>query len=333
MEEALPKKRYKEGEIANNKGRVGKCLLITVKLLVTAGLLMWLFRNIEIRFLVEIFSKLNILWLLFPLGLLFIGYALACYRWWLLLCGLGIRIPYIILKPVYYVGLFFNQLLPTGIGGDAVRTYSLYRQGFDLNKLAGSAIIDRLFGFFTFVCIGIIGILLNNSLSRDYDLLLPVALFGVVVITGFSLTFWSRSYKIIQHLLSHFKRFRIVKFGIDIHELCHSYSRSPQLLLSVFVISVFISVIDIFVFISLGYMLQLKVPIMAYLAIIPVALLATSIPISLGGLGVREGVLVLLLLSAGADKQAAISLTILYLPILWISVLPGVFFFLPAKNI
>ncbi len=332
MEEALPKKRCKEGEIANNKGRVGKWLLITLKLLVTAGLLVWLFRNIEIRFLADIFSRFNILWLLFPLGLQFIVYALASYRWWLLLRGLGITIPYILIKPVYYVGLFFNQLLPTGIGGDAVRTYSLYKQGFDLRALAGSAIIDRLFGFFTVVCIGIIGILLNNFLFRDYDLLLPVGIIGFLVITGFSLTFWSRSYKLIQYLLSHFKRFSIVKFGIDIHELCHSYSRSPQLLLSVFAISIFISVIDIFVFISLGYMLQLKVPIMAYLAIIPITLLATIVPVSLGGLGVREGVLVLLLLSAGADKQSAISLTILYLPVLWISVLPGVFFFFIGKK-
>ena len=76
----------------------------------------------------------------------------------------------------------------------------------------------------------------------------------------------------------------------------------------------------------------LQVPITVYFAAVPLAFVAASVPISLGGLGVREGVLAGLMMAAGVDKHGAVALAVLFLAVLWVSVLPGLLLFVRSRR-
>jgi hypothetical protein len=64
---------------------------------------------------------------------------------------------------------------------------------------------------------------------------------------------------------------------------------------------------------------------------IPAVFLAASLPVSIGGLGVREGTLVGMLVTAGADLKTAINLSLAYLLVLWISSVPGALVILSSR--
>src|SRR5512143_926679 len=145
--------------------RSRRWLLWTVKIAVTFGVLAWLFHDIGLASLKSHWYKITLGTLGMALALQLIAYAIGLYRWWLLLRRANVRVPYLSVKPAYYLGLFFNQLLPTGVGGDAIRTYRLYKRGLEARGLVGSALMDRLIGTFSIVGLSIAGLILSGAFS------------------------------------------------------------------------------------------------------------------------------------------------------------------------
>jgi hypothetical protein len=79
----------------------------------------------------------------------------------------------------------------------------------------------------------------------------------------------------------------------------------------------------IWIYYYLGASIGIELSPMTYYTIIPIVFLVTSIPLSIGGLGIREGALVALLMSVNIDTQLAITLSLLFLFVLWLSSVPG----------
>jgi uncharacterized membrane protein YbhN (UPF0104 family) len=110
---------------------------------------------------------------------------------------------------------------------------------------------------------------------------------------------------------------------LDSVMLCYSYRSNPALLLQAALFSLIAQTLAIGTYILLGRGIGIELPIAAYFVIIPIVFISAMLPISLGGLGVRESALVGLMLVFGVDKQLAIGLSLLYLFTLWLSTLPG----------
>jgi len=136
-----------------------------------------------------------------------------------------------------------------------------------------------------------------------------------------ALTPWTGS--LLKWLQRHSRETKIRRGIVDSVLLCYSYRSQPALLLLAALISVLAQSLIILAFVLLGHGIGLDVPVATYFVIVPIVFVAAMLPISLGGLGVREGVLVGLLIAFGADRQLAIGLSLLYLFVLWLSTLPG----------
>lgn len=80
----------------------------------------------------------------------------------------------------------------------------------------------------------------------------------------------------------------------------------------------------IWIYYYLGTNIGIELSPATYYVIIPIVFLVTNIPLSIGGLGIREGALVALLVSVNINSQLAITLSLLYLFVLWLSSAPGV---------
>ena len=103
----------------------------------------------------------------------------------------------------------------------------------------------------------------------------------------------------------------------------YSYRSTKKLILAAFGVALVMQGLAIWIYYYLGASIGIELSPMTYYTIIPIVFLATNIPLSIGGLGIREGALVALLMSVNIDTQLAITLSLLFLFVLWLSSVPG----------
>lgn len=253
----------------------------------------------------------------------FCVFLLGGLRWWLLLRHLKVRPSFVKILPSYYLGLFFNNILPTGMGGDVVRALHLKMSGLRVPALAASTIVDRIIGMLVVVIVGTTCLLLAPDIPMLKNGRIYLIVFALISAAGTVslLSPWFGT--LLAWMQKRYGHTRIRRGLLDIAKLCYSYRTSPILLLFAAVISLVMQSMVIYAYYLLSRGVGIELAIIAYFAIIPIVFLAANLPVSIGGLGVREGVLVGLLITMSVDKQLAISLSLLYLAILWLSTAPG----------
>ncbi|MHB8535116.1 MAG: lysylphosphatidylglycerol synthase transmembrane domain-containing protein [Sulfuricaulis sp.] len=298
-------------------------ILILFKLFITAGLIYWICANADLNTIKQSLSLIAPMQLL-GAACLHIGvFALGAGRWWVLLRRAGVSKSFQQIVPSYYLGVFFNNLLPSSMGGDVVRIVHLKMRGLSTRVLVGSAMIDRIIGLTTVVVMATVSIMFSPNMRSNtaYKIFLLILVGLSVLLLWFTLT--PVFIRFIEKLVRRYRHTRIRKALLDIIVLCYSYKSAKNIILLAFGITLVMQTLVIMIYYYLGTGIGIQLPLITYFAIIPIVFLATSLPVSIGGLGVREGALVGLLLSANIDIQHAIALAILYLLVLWLSSLPG----------
>ncbi|MGB6105263.1 MAG: lysylphosphatidylglycerol synthase transmembrane domain-containing protein [Pusillimonas sp.] len=259
--------------------------------------------------------------------LTFIGLALASLRWSQLLQLFRVNIKIGQAFLLYLTATFYGVVLPGVLGGDVVRVGLGARStGEPLVKILSSALLERIFGFMAVLCIGLSGtlwlsILNENRLSQEFVLwLVPAIIFGLLAMATTLLI----AGPLIQRLFGRIKVFlRFFQFLEQLFSLCKKISLR-QAWNTLFVSGLF-QLAEIWVYFIFSEALGISISFEYFLLIIPIVYLATALPISLGGLGVREGALVFLLASANVNANQAATLAILvYFNRLIVAVISGV---------
>src|SRR5262245_22208109 len=122
-----------------------KHLSTLLKLLVTVGGLayvVWKVPPSEVR---DALTDVQWGWILVSFMLMNVSLVVRAYRWHVLLRGLGVPLPFTRLVELYFVGSFFNIVLPSGFGGDVMRVVEA-AQDVPANVAAGTVIVDRMMG-------------------------------------------------------------------------------------------------------------------------------------------------------------------------------------------
>ena len=128
-------------------------IIFTAQAVVTAVLLVLLFRRFDwVRF-AEGLQQMPAWFYAGSLVVLTIGQVLYAYRWSVVLAGMGLDVPFVEVLRQYFIGIFFSNLMPTAVGGDASKVYYLgQRSGFV--QVTASVLLDRLLGFAWLALIG-----------------------------------------------------------------------------------------------------------------------------------------------------------------------------------
>lgn len=286
---------------------------------VTGGFIYWFVANVvtaeTIRAVVSVGPvAFAIALLLHTLALLLGG-----IRWWILLRHTSRSVKFVHILPSYYIGVLLNNVLPSSVGGDIARTVHLGFRGWDMKTLAGSAIIDRALGMFITLILGYSAFLLiSDQPLGPWSIVLGLTMaFGALVL------FSERFSRLVQWLAERYRTTRVRAFLLEVVHVCHSYRSANTAMLVSIAITLLMQSLVIITYYVLARPLGITLPLITYFAIVPVVFLAASIPISVGGLGVRESTLLVLLTTAGADRQSAGALSIAFLLVLWLTSLPG----------
>jgi hypothetical protein len=300
-----------------------KIALLILKLTITASLCIWLFTRVDLQALQEGLARLGAIPIVLGVMLHVAVVILSALRWWILLQHTHAAIPFFRAFPSYYLGVFFNNFLPTGFGGDTVRILHMRIHGVSMKSLVSASVVDRSIGFATIFIVGLFGVVVTDELRiPNHSKIILFGLFlGCLSAAGWLLS--RRGGRLIESLGKKYRHTRVRSWILDVLRTCYSYRAEKTRILLALAITTTGYALVILTYYLLGRGLGLDISVTTYIVTIPAIFLAASLPISIGGLGIREGTLVAMLVAAGADFHLAITLSLLYLIVLWLSTLPG----------
>jgi glycosyltransferase 2 family protein len=304
-----------------------KILLSIIQIAVTVLLLFWVFHDADQRAkMAEALRTANYRWLPFAILSYLLVELAAALRWQTLLRVQRIHLGLSRVFALFLVGMFFNQFLPGGTGGDIIKSYLLLKEtpGNKAGALL-AVIFDRLIGLVALVCItGALVILRYDWLAQTPQTkrLLWVLLFLLgTSISGLLASFVISGFNLL-HLLP--QRFPGREKLIEISAAYHLYARHWIATSIAFIASLIAHLATFTTFLCVAYALRTGVHVVDFFAIMPIERTISSLPISFGGAGWRELILKTMLpsLCGVSEEKAKLVGTLSFLVILLCSA-PG----------
>ena len=281
-------------------------IVVLLKIVVSIGLISFLVSQVNFKEIINIIKNLDLLVITFTVVLLTLQVFIAAMRWQLILNYQKIIFKYKNTLQILWIGLFFNQAMPSSVGGDVIRGYYVKANGITLGRATLAVLMDRLFGLFGLVITVLISIPLLFKLVND-----PIARSGVLLIASgvsFALMFLLFTDKFPRN----FSHFRVIKFFNSLSKDGRNCIIKNSNGLLIIMISVLIHLISVVSVITIAIGLGINIDWGGILLIVPLAGLMMVVPISIAGWGVREGVMVVGLGYLGVASEAALALSILY---------------------
>ncbi len=247
----------------------------------------------------------------------------AAGRWFLIMRTINFTQPFSFFLKSYFKGAFFNQGLPTSIGGDGLRILDCSRCGPTEDAFFG-VFIDRIIGLAGLLLLNIAALTANRAIlpPKVTTLLFAILLLLLTAIIGLyflrKISFLARS-RYLGYLTRLSQRYFQVYSSFS--------SAGIQLFLSILT-----HLLAMAAFCLLGRAMGLDYPLSVYLVLVPPVVLLTILPVSLAGWGIREGALVGFFLLIGADKARVVSFSLLYGLTALVASLPGLYIYLHQKH-
>jgi len=160
-----------------------------LKLFITVVMFYFLFKHIDFKELAHILIKSHGGWILLALILQLGSTYLAAYRWFKISKLLIFQEKLSFYVQSYFKGTFFNQVLPSSIGGDAVRIVDLVRKGYEKKDAFYGVFVDRVIGLVGLLVLNLIStILFYGTFDNDFsNLIILITLGGI---SGFIILFY-----------------------------------------------------------------------------------------------------------------------------------------------
>ncbi|HSA47026.1 MAG TPA: lysylphosphatidylglycerol synthase transmembrane domain-containing protein [Candidatus Competibacteraceae bacterium] len=292
------------------------------RILVTTSIFILIFRSIHINQLWVTLKQAGLGLLLVALLMQFGSTSLSAYRWQIIMHNLSFGQPLSFYWRSYFKASFFNQGLPTSIGGDALKVLDVAGQGFRKRDALYGIMLDRVTGLAALMWLNLAAYLINPNLLPS-----PIYHLTLLLVVGSLVGFMIASS--LRHLpwLNAYSRLRIV---ITLSERLHqAFLNNRILLIGSSLLIPILAMLSIFM---TGSALGLRYNLVTYFIIVPPAILLTIIPISMAGWGIREGTLVALFSLIGADKATILAMSILYGLMQIIVSLPGFIIYLSGRK-
>jgi uncharacterized membrane protein YbhN (UPF0104 family) len=248
-------------------------------------------------------------------GLFALAQVLSSWRWRMLAGVAGFGGPPARYVAYYFIGMFFNLLLPTSVGGDVVRAWYLANQG------DGPPAGKYLAAFLSVFAERLNGVLVLVALACVATVCCPVALPGwllaCVASLGGGTVLGVASLPALRHIPIRNAGWR------RLADAAATYRRHPRVLLGVTGLSLVIQVGNMVIVGLIGGALGLPVPALYYGVLVPLVALLALLPVSLNGMGLREAGAVLLLTPLGVDATAAVTLYLVTFAVYTLASLAG----------
>jgi len=294
---------------------------LLLKVIVSLSLIaVLLYKSDPYRY-IEIVRNSSPSYLLAALLITVLSIVLSAYKWRLLVIAQGFSVPLRSLISSYFVGLFFNNFMPTSIGGDVVRVCDLRKMTRNGPAAAASVVAERVLAAFTLGLIVLCGFAFGSDSFARYK---PI----ILVFVG--ICFLSLIAVLYAHRFGSFLGRFEVSFLKKLKETADSMRASvdnkkilAQVLIYSFIFQLMVVIINVFIIKALG----LSVSVAFVLLFIPIIFTITMLPVSVNGLGVREATYAYFFTQVGLSTEEAVTVSLFFfLVVTLVSLIGGVIF-------
>lgn len=251
-------------------------------------------------------------WLfVFSCCLFVIQQVLMALSWGVLVRAKQSQLRYRHVVYAHMVGNFFGTWLPSTLGIDAVRAYVLSRYMNERVDAASSMFVVRAVGFLVLLFLALIFVIPLVKITGERGIFWSLSVSFAVFIVTVGLAFSRRSYSLLENSLRFIRLGGVAKQIQLFRQSLVEFSRRHLALVSLFLLTFGYQILGIVVVFVIGMALDISTPLNYYFIFIPAISVLTLIPISVAGVGVREGSFVYLFSSIGVQPEKALSLSLL----------------------
>lgn len=300
-----------------------KHLLMLARYVISISLLVILLTTANLGEIWGTLKTSSIIYLVIALLFAFCRVFISAYRWQIMLSPKGIHVPFGSLACFYFVGNFFNMFLPTVLGGDVVRGYELARFSRRAVDSIATVLMERILGFLALILICWIALIFGFRNLEGTNILLVIGVVSVAFIFLMALLSNTRFTARILSLTRIFKRWNIEGALKETYKSLRSFTASKKVLLNALVISLLYQFVGIVSTFFISQSLGLGVPFVYFLIVMPIIWVIMMVPISISGLGVREGAFVLFFTQQGVSTENALLLSLLFFALTVVLALVG----------
>jgi len=280
------------------------------------GLLGYLIYKAEPAKIIDVFAAMDTgrgLWfVLLALLLNLLAVVIMARRWQTLLIFYQTPVNLSRLTGFYLIGLFFNNFLPTGIGGDVMRIYKVNQETADRTTSFASVIIERMMGIAATLFLALWALFFISQQFHSRRLLFVSLALLLAIVGFFILIIQNRPFRFILKLFDKLTFFNIGEKFNKLFEAIHYFSARRRILGYVFLYSLTSQIAIVLMNYALVKALGLNVNLSYLFMVVPVTFVLTMLP-SINGVGIRDLGYVSLLAKIGVSDAAALSLSFLNL--------------------
>ncbi len=294
------------------KTKTQKTIFFLLRWGISLGLILWLIRAVGIKTLFATFAAIPIYMVAYAYLLIFALLFLSAFRWWLLVR----EIPLFLLYRLVIVSVYYNTVLPSQLVGEFIKVYRLRHISF--SRASASVIFDKVAGLTSLCAVATVGLFLTHvpHVSRA---IAPIAL-GMILLLVFifsplipiicryarKITMICRRIPIVARHVHTAQTFFVAWAGLLMDR---------RAILGNITMGILFHVGTAYLYYVLGNTMHIAVPLTDWLWIYAFLSIVLLLPITIAGIGLREGTLVgiLTFLGVSGDKAITFSLTILTL--------------------
>jgi uncharacterized protein (TIRG00374 family) len=299
------KTQRQSGTISVAPARSGlkQALPTLLKSAVSIGLILWILKDTNLSEIFGSIASANLLILFLALWLNLVGWLATSYRWRALLSVHNVNASIGFLMNSCAVSVFFNNLLPSTIGGDAVRIYDSWRAG--CSKAAAVTVIfaDRFIGLIALMLFTLAALLFYGTVGQDTLTLWGAALVGSLVMVVIGWLVLSPP----QNLILLLQKVRLLQKLNRLVDAFATYRNQTGVLWKALLLSIVLQANVVIHYSMIGWALDLPIPLHAYFIFIPLTIFVMMVPISINAVGIRENVFIFFFAMYGVAAPEAIA--------------------------
>ena len=310
----------------------GRRILIQLfKVAVSVGLIVFLFYKLSPANLLEHIENVNPGQLVAATAIFFVSVVMGAYQWHRLLRAGGIELPFATTFKVYFVGIFFNNFLPAGVGGDVVKIYDVAKVGNDPYQVFAITVLDRVIGIAGLCILALAASLILLSGEGLFNLRLYIDIFIGCVAPVLALILNKRLSRGVRTIFGRLTLWGLGgRFDVVFRHL-GEYRKLRRLLAQLTGLAMAVQFLRVVTHVLVGQALGIQfTPLnwLQFFVFVPLLSLIMILPISINGLGVREGAGILLFTQIGFSKEQALLMELLTYAIMVVVSFLGGFYFL-----
>jgi uncharacterized protein (TIRG00374 family) len=282
---------------------------LPLKILASILMLTWMISAIKWSEIVQVFHQIDPLWIVLALVWVILSVGVSAYKWQLILKASHLVIPLRVLWKNYWEGLFFNNFLPSSIGGDGLRIYRVGKLTGDIAGSTTSVVVERILATIGLCLTALIAASLT-PLNIPY--LLPAFLIlmmaGILILV---LCLFPQLAKELHKRLTRLAKVQIFLNGVVDHG--NRLRKHPGLLFKALIVSVLFQICVVMVNWCLFRALSaIELNLIEAAVLIPATSVAAMLPVGINGYGVREGAYISLFAYVGITRSVALTASLLF---------------------